>query len=209
MASGLRVEDLTVALDGSRVARCSFTLAPGGRCALSGPSGSGKTTLLRGIAQLVPAVSGSVHLDDRTPEALGYPAYRRRVVYVGQRPALTGATVRANLEAPFSYRAASKPFVIEEARRHLGALGLVAALDRPARELSLGEQQRVAFVRALLLEPDVFLLDEPTSALDPDAEGALEALLDADRDQRKSSFVIVTHQTAQAERLAAARVDVA
>ncbi|MEQ9497528.1 MAG: ABC transporter ATP-binding protein [Deltaproteobacteria bacterium] len=209
MPAGLRVEDLTVALDGTRRARCSFMLAPGERCALTGPSGSGKTTLLRGIAQLVAPVSGTVRLDDQTPEALGYPAFRRRVVYVGQRPALTAATVRANLEAAFSYRSASKPFVLEEARTCLEALRLPDVLDRAARELSVGEQQRVAFVRAFLLAPDVFLLDEPTSALDPDAEAALETLLDADRDRRKSSAVIVTHQAAQAERLGAVRVEVA
>ncbi len=209
MGARLCVEDLRVALDPGRVARSHFTLEPGARCALAGPSGSGKTTLLRAIAQLTPAASGRVLLDDAAPEALGYPAFRRRVVYVGQRPALAAGTVEANLAAPFSYRTASNAFDRDAARRHLEALRLPTdVLARTARELSVGEQQRVAFVRALLVAPDVFLLDEPTSALDPDAEAALEGLLDADRDARGSSAVIVTHQTAQAERLGAARVEV-
>jgi ABC-type phosphate transport system ATPase subunit len=72
-------------------------------------------------------------------------------------------------------------------------------LDRDAGRLSVGEQQRVMLARALALEPEVLLLDEPTASLDADATAAVE---DALRGLRGVSLVLVTHDPAQAERLA-------
>jgi ABC-type sulfate/molybdate transport systems ATPase subunit len=74
--------------------------------------------------------------------------------------------------------------------------------DRPASKLSVGEQQRAMLARALALEPRVLLLDEPTSALDEGARGAVEATLLHLRDRVDVSTVLVTHDLAQARRMA-------
>jgi ABC-type sulfate/molybdate transport systems ATPase subunit len=74
--------------------------------------------------------------------------------------------------------------------------------ERDASMLSVGEQQRVMLARALALEPAVLLLDEPTSALDADARDAVERTLIHLREELELSYVLVTHDLAQAERLA-------
>ena len=87
--------------------------------------------------------------------------------------------------------------------RPLELAGLSAAYaDREAQRLSVGEQQRVMLARALSLDPEVLLLDEPTSALDEQARDGVERTLLDLEGQAGLSMLIVTHDRAQAERLA-------
>ena len=122
-------------------------------------------------------------------------ALRRRAVLVPQLPALLPGTVAENVRYG--------PSLIE---RHVEVDPVLerAGLDpsyapRDGSQLSVGEQQRVMLARALALEPEVLLLDEPTSALDEDARGDIERTLLGLRE--RLSFVLVTHDRAQAERL--------
>jgi ABC-type sulfate/molybdate transport systems ATPase subunit len=86
--------------------------------------------------------------------------------------------------------------------RALGLAGLDAGMaGRPARELSVGEQQRVMLARALALEPEVLLLDEPTAALDEAARDAVERALTGLRERGEVALVLVSHDPAQARRL--------
>jgi len=179
--------------------------------ALIGPSGSGKSTLLRAIAGLQDPVAGEIRFEGRAPEALGWPAYRRRVVLVDQRPVLFDQSVRSNLQRPFAYRSAQGAhFSREAASGLLAAFGLGAErLEQEARSLSEGERQRVCLVRALLVGPRILLLDEPTSALDPEAVERVEAALVREAKRRGMAAVVVTHDRAQAERLCDRRIDLA
>ncbi|HIJ66317.1 MAG TPA: ATP-binding cassette domain-containing protein, partial [Candidatus Hydrogenedentes bacterium] len=166
--AGLEVRNLAVgAAGGAILTGVNLTAAPGELVAVTGPSGCGKTTLLRTVAGLLDALSGTIHLDGHTPAAFGWPQYRRRVVLVDQQPVLLDRSVEENLKRPFSYQSANGGFPAARARTLLDRLGLEPdRWDQRARALSVGQQQRVCLVRALLLAPALVLLDEPTSALD-------------------------------------------
>jgi putative ABC transport system ATP-binding protein len=164
-----------------------------GATALVGPSGSGKSSLLRLLNRLADATRGEVlfrgeDVRDGDPIAL-----RRRVVLVPQLPAPLAETVADDV----SYGPRLLGRTVDVARL-LADAGLDPAYaDRPTARLSVGEQQRVMLARALALDPEVLLLDEPTSALDEHARDAVERTIA----RLPVSFVLVTHDAAQAQRL--------
>lgn len=206
----LTLESLSIARGGTRlIDRLDVRVAPGEIVALTGPSGCGKTSLLRIVAGLDDPAGGRVLLDGRTPGELGWPAFRRAVVLLAQTPVLFPGTLRASLERPFRYRSATTPFVAESARTLLERLRIEpAALEREARTLSVGEQQRAALARALLVEPRVVLLDEPTSALDAENVEIVEGAV---RDAASAGLaaLVVTHDAAQSERWCDRTIDLA
>ena len=160
-----------------------------------GPSGSGKSTLLRLLNRLADPDAGTVRFRGTDVRDLDVLDLRRRAVLVPQLPALRPGSVAENvcLGPKLAGRDADVP-------RALEAAGLDPAYaERPAGELSVGEQQRVMLARAMALEPEVLLLDEPTSALDEAARDAVERTLLALRGQ--VAIVLVTHDASQAERL--------
>ena len=171
---------------------------PVGASSLLGPSGSGKTTLLRLLNRLADPGSGLVIYEGRDVRDYDPLALRREVSLVPQLPALIDGTVRDNIA--YGPRLAGRSF---NARSCLELAGLDPAFeDRDASKLSVGEQQRVMLARALALEPRVLLLDEPTSALDQAARDAVEGTLRGLRARTAISLVVVTHDIAQARRLA-------
>lgn len=179
-APGLVVRDLEVgAGDRSLLRGVAFGLGPGERLGLRGPSGLGKTTLLRALAGLIDPLQGEVRLHGRAPVEWGWPQWRRRVVLLQQRPVMIPGTVRDNLLLPFSLGICDRPWSESEAESSLAAVGLELGqiADQLARDLSVGEQQRVALIRALSVAPDVILLDEPSSALDGEAANTVRDLL--------------------------------
>jgi putative ABC transport system ATP-binding protein len=123
---------------------------------------------------------------------------RREVSLVPQLPALLEGTVADNIA--FATRLAGRE---ADTDRALNLAGLDPSFaTRDAAKLSVGEQQRVMLARSLALEPAVLLLDEPTSALDEAARDSVEATLLGLRERPGLSFVLVTHDLAQANRLA-------
>jgi putative ABC transport system ATP-binding protein len=178
-----------------------FTLGPGEMLGLTGPSGCGKTSLLRAITALDPA-GGTIRLNGQTPEQIGYPSYRRRVILLQQTPVLLDATARENLAEPFGYASAEGPFDEARAAELMDELQLGRGrLDQPAASLSVGQQQRLCLIRALLCNPAVLLLDEPTSALDSDSVAAVEQRVRHEADANGLAAVLVSHDHAQARRL--------
>jgi putative ABC transport system ATP-binding protein len=168
---------------------------PTGSTALVGPSGSGKSTLLRLLNRLADPDAGSVRFRGTDVRELDPLDLRRRVGLVPQLPAPVPGTVADNV--CFGPRLHDVDIDPEPPVR---LAGLDASfLDRDASRLSVGEQQRVMLARALALEPDVLLLDEPTASLDAKATEAVETAL---RQLEGVSLVLVTHDRAQAERLA-------
>lgn len=168
-----------------------LSLKAEGVTALIGPNGAGKSLLLRILAGLVSPDMGTV---TRAPDA-GRPAI------VFQKPKLLRRSVRANLR--YALRTAGLPRAQHSAELdRLLTLGDLHELARqPARSLSGGEAQRLAFVRALAARPSVLLLDEPTASLDPASTFVLERLI-AQIAKDGVRVLMVTHDRAQAERLA-------
>jgi len=179
-----------------------FELERGKLLGVVGPSGCGKTTLLRAVAGLIDPVEGEIQLDGKPASEHGWPVFRRRVILVEQRPVLLDASVKTNLERPFRYRVSHNDYSASHARSLLERLAVEPdRFYQDARSLSVGQQQRVSLVRALLLHPSVLLLDEPTSALDSDAAEGVETLLREEADENGLCSLIVTHNRDQAQRL--------
>lgn len=182
-----------------------FTLYAGQRAAVTGPSGSGKSVFLRTLALLDACDAGYVTWRGARIARARIPAYRRRVAYIAQRPAMLDGTVEDNLRYPFTLKTYGDTHF-----DHHTAMQLAQAagrgedfLDKFAADLSGGEAQIAALVRVLQLAPDVLLLDEPTASLDPDSARAIEALVAAWFDADTSRACIwVSHNPDQAHRVA-------
>lgn len=198
----LQVRDLRlerggrVVLDG-----VDLTVAAGTVTALVGDSAAGKTSLLRCIVGLDVAVGGDVIVDGADARTLDPRDLRRRVALVTQTPVMLPGDVRANLLYALPDGDAS-----ETAVEALVAVGLdEELLDRDAQELSGGERARVAIARALTRRPRALLLDEPTASLHADAVAEIERLV-ARLAADDIAVVLVTHDAAQAHRVADAEV---
>jgi len=165
-----------------------------------GPSGAGKSTLLRLLNFLESPTHGSVgHAGSSGGAEISLTA-RREVTTVFQRPMLLRRSVAANVRIGRKLRGLDTRGHTTE--RWLDRLGLSDLADAPARTLSAGEAQRVAFARALAVEPSVLLLDEPTGNLDPYNVGLLEHIVQTENSERGTTVVVVTHDVFQAKRLA-------
>ena len=199
----LELKNLSVSAGGKRLlAGFNCSLSAGELTVIAGPSGCGKTTLLRAIAGLIDPDCGEILFNGGSPEKVGWPGYRRRVVMVGQRPVLFDASVRDNLSRPFSYRSSDLSFPEERAKDLLDRFLLSEDhLEQNARSLSVGQKQRICLVRALLIDPAVLLLDEPISALDEDSAGAVESLIREEASEKGLAALIVAHDSGMAERL--------
>lgn len=184
--------------------RVNMSIAAGERIGLVGPSGCGKSTLLRAIARLDRCDAGEVLFEGTTVCKDAVPAYRRRVIYLTQRPAFAAGSVRDNLRIPF--RLAVSDAAYDEARvmRWLEKLSKPRELlDQSARSLSGGEQQIVSLIRAISLDPQVLLLDEPTASLDPESTLRFEQLARAWFDGRSvgPTWVWTSHDASQVGRM--------
>ncbi len=172
----------------------NLTVVSGDLVAVRGASGSGKTTLLRALAGLITADAGRVELDGHAPHVISWPTYRSRVTYVGQQPAFIDGTVRDNLSHPFGFQCRSGRYE-DEAAAQLLELFLLEAdmLDQPVSQLSVGEQQRIALIRALLTRPWFLLLDEPISALDAKSAKRVLKHLRQETKQKALGALVVSH----------------
>ena len=178
--------------------------------AVIGPSGCGKSTLLRVLngsfrEESGTRLSGQVFLGDKDAASIPSEELHRRVGLVFQTPSPFPFSILKNMTyAPQYYGVRDKKRLMDIALEKLKLAGLYEEvrdeLSKSALRLSGGQQQRLCIARALTVEPEVLLLDEPCSALDVKASMVIERLLMELKKQY--TIVIVTHNIAQARRLA-------
>jgi NitT/TauT family transport system ATP-binding protein len=165
---------------------------------LVGPSGAGKTTLLNLVAGLERPDEGCVRVNGRLVRG---PGPDRVVMF--QEPALfPWLSVAANVEFGLAVRGMARRRRRELALAWLRMVHLEAFADAWVHELSGGMRQRVALVRALVLEPEVLLMDEPFAALDPPTRQALTAELEALWQRLHMTVLFVSHQVSSGVQLA-------
>lgn len=161
-----------------------LTLPPGERLAILGPSGIGKTTLLRIVAGLDADFSGTVAADGRTSVVFQEPTL------LPWRTALQNVTLTTGVSET-------------RARGLLADVGLAGKEALFPRQLSLGQQRRLALARAFAPEPQTLLLDEPFASLDADTAGRMLDLTETLLDRAGASLIFVTHDPGETARLKA------
>nr|VFJ68913.1 MAG: putative ABC transport system ATP-binding protein [Candidatus Kentron sp. FW] len=183
----------------------SLSISAGRQLALIGPSGSGKTLLLRTLAMLDPIDAGEIRWRGKLVTGDEIPNFRSRIMFLPQRPALPEGTVEEILRQPFSLRVhGAKSFHRERIIALLISLGRTEAfLQKQQRNLSGGEAQLVALLRAIQLDPDVLLLDEPSASLDPEATEMVTSLITTwfELLPEERATVWITHDHEQARRI--------
>lgn len=183
-----------------------FDIEGGSRLAIVGPTGSGKTLLMRALACLDSIDTGEILWHGEPIHGDAVPQFRRQAIYLHQRPALIEGTVEENLRLPFTLRIHRQCEFSRE--RIISLLGHVnrtgAFLERSSRDLSGGEVQIVALLRAIQLQPALLLLDEPTAALDDESMQMIEQLVNDWFEESPSdrAFVWVSHDKEQVARVA-------
>ena len=125
-------------------------------------------------------------------------AIRLRQAMVFQRPVVLRRSVGENLDFVLRLRGSRDPARRDELLDHVG---LLERARQPARQLSGGEQQRLALARALATDPEILFLDEPTASLDPASIAKIEDIV-RDTERRGTKGVFITHDIGQARRLA-------
>jgi putative ATP-binding cassette transporter len=166
----LTVEDVDLYLPDGKplMANVNLSLLRGDSVLLGGASGSGKSTLIRAIAGIWPFGRGEIRASRKA-----------RVLFLPQKPYLPIGTLREVVSYPMP-AAGVEDAILREALEVVGLADLAGRLDEAghwALHLSPGEQQRIAFARALVQRPEWLFLDEATSAVDEETEARLYRLL--------------------------------
>jgi ABC-type sugar transport system ATPase subunit len=179
------------------LADCSLEVADGELVVLVGPSGCGKTTILRLVAGLEAVTAGTIRIGDRVVNPLG--PKERNVAMVFQDYALyPHMTARENLDFPLRMRRLGRADRAARVTRVADTLGLDELLDRLPKELSGGQRQRVAMGRAIVREPDAFLMDEPLSNLDAKLRTQVRAEIKDLQRRTGTTTLYVTHDQVEA-----------
>jgi tungstate transport system ATP-binding protein len=194
----IALRGVCVDIDGQRLLHdVNLNVAKHRKLVLLGANGAGKSLLLRILHGRVVPTSGEICTPNQID--LAVRANRAYDAMLFQRPVMLRRSVIDNVR--FGLDEVSNASANARANEALARVGLAALAQRAARTLSGGEQQRVAFARALARNPEVLYLDEPTASIDPQSTRQIEALINEVAAQGMT-VVMVTHNLAQAKRLA-------
>jgi multiple sugar transport system ATP-binding protein len=193
------LEQLTkVYPDGTRaVKELDLHISDGELAVLVGPSGCGKTTALRMVAGLEPITSGAVRIGGRVVNDL--PPKNRDIAMVFQNYALyPHMSAYKNMAFGLKLRKLEKAEIDRRVKRAAQVLGLAEVLAKRPRTLSGGQRQRVAMGRAIVREPQAFLMDEPLSNLDAKLRVEMRAEIARIQRDLEVTTIYVTHDQTEA-----------
>ena len=176
----------------------SMDVARGEFVAVMGPSGAGKTTLLHAAALIDPPDSGSVFIDGQDSLGLKGDALadfrRRKIGFVFQDSSLLETlTLRENIELPLALGRVPRSESESRSSAIAASLGIGDISGKYPSEVSIGQRQRAAAARAVIIEPVVLLADEPTGALDSRSGRSLLDLFAALNAERGTAVLMATH----------------
>ncbi len=176
----------------------SFELGAGQFCALLGPNGAGKSTLFQLLTGLFVPDQGDILVDGIALREKPSHALARIGVVFQQQALDLDLSVRRNLKFHADLHGLATSVASQRIADDVAAMGLIADLDRPCRELSGGTKRKVELVRALLHRPGLILMDEATVGLDPKSRKDMLAAVHADVKNRGSSVLWATHWVEEA-----------
>ena len=193
----LEVKNIVKSFDGKEVLKgIDFKVDKGEKVIIIGPSGSGKSTFLRTLNLLESIDIGDIIFEgNKINTKINVDEYRQKIGMVFQSFNLfNNLTVKENIMlAPVTLKLKTKEDAEKEALKLLKKINLKDKADKYPSQLSGGEKQRVAIVRALAMNPKMMLFDEPTSALDPEMVGEVLNLM-KDLADDGMTMIIVTHE---------------
>ena len=192
----INVKNLKKSFNNNKVLRgIDFELHAGEKVVIIGPSGSGKSTFLRCLNRLEEPTSGEIYFKDTPITDKNIREIRTKVGMVFQHfNLINNLTVLENLTlAPVKLHKMDQTSAEKKARNLLRHIGLLDKIHVFPASLSGGEKQRIAIIRAMMMEPEVLLFDEPTSALDPESIGDVLSLI-RELSSTGIAMIIVTHE---------------
>jgi multiple sugar transport system ATP-binding protein len=179
------------------VNRANLEIRDGEFIILLGPSGCGKSTMLYSIAGLEDITEGEIYIGERLMNRV--PPKARNIAMVFQDYALyPHMNVYDNMAFGLKLRKVSRQEIERRVHEAAALLGIGHLLQRRPRELSGGQRQRVALGRAIVREPDVFLMDEPLSNLDAILRVQMRAEISKLHQRLQTTFIYVTHDQVEA-----------
>jgi multiple sugar transport system ATP-binding protein len=196
----IRLENITKKFGThTAVDKLDLDVADGEFFVLLGPTGAGKTTTLRMIAGLEKPTEGAIHINQANVNDWG-PAERDVALVLQQYSLYPRLTVRDNLAFPLRSRVRkmSEADIAKRIDYASKTLRITHLLERKTDRLSGGEMQRVSIGRAIVREPQVFLMDEPLSALDAKLRESLRSELKGLQMRLGATFIFVTHDQVEA-----------
>jgi len=191
----IKVDNISFSVNNIRILQnVSLEIFQNDFIVLLGPSGSGKSTLLRLLNGLNSPTAGTVYFHGKSLPELDIIQIRQQVGMVFQSPAMINGTVKENLLITNNWLKDNQSITDVDLINILEKVELNATfLEKDARSLSGGEQQRIALARTLLNKPEVLLLDEPTANLDPQLAQKILHLIYNLHKQLGLVVVLVTH----------------
>ncbi len=163
---------------------------------IKGPSGAGKSSLLRLINRLEEPSAGEILFETRPLSSYHPPVLRKSILYIQQTPVAIDGSVRDNLVLPFTFKGNKGIDCPNDDELsvflddfHLNSV----SLNQHAKNLSVGQLQRICLIRGLLLSPKIILMDEPTSALDKESRSVVESRVEKLCQEEGRTVIMVSH----------------